>query len=191
MLNIFENAWLFLSIAVVAVCAVWVVRVFSRDKFGVFYYFVPILIVLLGLGIDFFVKTDLEIINSNLKKLVKAAQNEDCDSIGALLVEDYKDSLHSNKELFIDHCKTVLVAPLIETNVLRILSIQSKSETVEVEFTVNVFFDKDSYAAEYKPIMFVKTSVELKKYAKNQWLINRIELLELDKQPAKWRHIKY
>jgi hypothetical protein len=53
-----------------------------------------------------------------------------------------------------------------------------------------MFFDKNSYIAQnYKSFLLVKARLSFKKQLDKKWLISRIEILELDRQPTSWGHI--
>ena len=52
-------------------------------------------------------------------------------------------------------------------------------------------FDKNSYVSEnYKQFIFFKIELSFQKQPDKTWLISRGELLEIDKQPAKWNDIR-
>ena len=57
--------------------------------------------------------------------------------------------------------------------------------------TVRTVFEKQSYVYQsFKKEVFTKVKLDLQKELDNGWLINRIEILEVDRQPVNWQHIK-
>jgi hypothetical protein len=52
-------------------------------------------------------------------------------------------------------------------------------------------FDKNSYVYQnYKSFFLTKVELHLQKQPDGTWLINRAEVLELDRQPVDWSHIR-
>jgi hypothetical protein len=61
-----------------------------------------------------------------------------------------------------------------------------------VNLTAIIRFEKDSQIVKdyYAQIMWITTQVDLKKQPDKSWLINRMELLEINKQPVNWQQVK-
>ena len=52
-------------------------------------------------------------------------------------------------------------------------------------------FDKNSYVSQnYKSFLMTKSKLTLQKQPDARWLISRVEVLELDRQPVNWGHIR-
>ncbi|MBC8481208.1 MAG: hypothetical protein H8D47_00895 [Planctomycetes bacterium] len=191
MTNVTENPLLLLTIAALAIVALWLLKVFAPEKHRPYYWAIPLAITLSALALDFFIKTDLEKINLTIKNIVKAGESENPDAIAALLSNDYNDSLHLRKNIIVSHCKQLLTPHLIDKAVLRIISIQTQPETAQAVFTVNIFFEQDSTAAQYKKFMFIKMKTNLKKNNSKNWLIKSFELVEINKQKTNWKKTIY
>ena len=191
MTNIAENPFLLLTIAAAAAIVLWLLNVFAPQKHHTCHWAIPVAIALSAIAIDFFIKTDLEKINSTIKNIVKAGESENPDAIAAMLSNDYSDPLHSQKTHIVNHCKQLLTPHLIAKAIPRIISIQTQTDTAQAIFTVNILFEQDSTAAQYKKIMFIKIKANLKKTAGNNWLINSLEPIEIDKQPVNWKKTIY
>jgi hypothetical protein len=89
------------------------------------------------------------------------------------------------------HCREVLSEPLIEKNIGRTVSIDLNPPKATVIFTVRVLFDPQSYIYQgFKQQIVTEVQADLQKHPDNQWLINRVELLKIDLQPADWQSIK-
>jgi hypothetical protein len=198
MWNFFEQPWTMLAAAVVVFLVMQTAgMVLSKKRrwLAIGRFVLPAFIALLGLGLDYFVQTDLEQIKTLINTSVKAIQNEDCDAIEPLISENYRDSFHSGKAALMAHCETVLIEPLIEKNIPHIIEIKISPLEATAVFTVRIVFDKQSEVYQsFRQMMLVKVKMDLQKEpvqpkSKTNWLIGSVELLEIDMQPVGWKHI--
>jgi len=198
MWNVFEQPWTMLVTAAVVFLVMQIVcMVLSKKRrwLAIGRFALPAFIALLGLGLDYFVQTDLEQIKTLIKTSVKAVENEDCGTIEPLISENYRDSFHSGKAALMAHCGTVLIKPLIEKNVLHIIEIKISPPKATAVFTVRIVFDKQGEVYQsFRHTMLVKVKLDFQKEpvqlkSKMNWLIGSVELLEIDMQPVNWKHI--
>ena len=152
----------------------------------------PILVALTGLGFDYFVQTDNEKIRTVVRKISKAAEKEDPNSIIPLISDDYRDSHHHSKNRLMKLLKWRLEPPLIRKNISRVSSLEFTSQTTAAAvFTTRIIFDEKSPIYQnYKATALLKMQLYLHKTSDNKWLINQIEILEIDRIPANWEDIK-
>ena len=123
---------------------------------------------------------------------VKAVEQENPDAIEAIISDNYSDSYHKTKTALIRHCRRKLSEPLVKKNIKRIVEIvvSPSKTTAEATFTVRIVFDKRSYVyRNYKRTMLVRVKANLQK-EQDKWLIKQAELLELNRQPFDWRHVR-
>jgi hypothetical protein len=166
------------------------VRRIFPDKWHWWQLALPVLLAAAGLALDYLVQTDTEKIYAVISTGVNAVEKEDPDAIEAILSDNYQDSYHPTKGALMAHCRATLSEPLVEKNIKRIVSIEVSPPTAIAIFTVRILFDKQSYVYQsFKAQMFVKIKLDLQKQH-DSWLISGAELLEIDRQPADWRHIK-
>jgi hypothetical protein len=138
---------------------------------------------------DYFVQTDVEKIQDTIAGLVKAAEKEDPEAIVPLVSNNYHDSFHQSKQALLENCRERLAEPIIEKNVLSIVSLDLKPPKATVVFTVRVVFDPKGPVYEFRKMMIFKLQAQLGKEG-DKWLLTRIEVLAIDLQPADWRHIQ-
>ena len=198
MWNVFEQPWTMLAAAVVVFLVMQTAGMVlskKRRRLAIGRFVLPAFIALLGLGLDYFVRTDLEQIKTLINTSVKAVQNEDCNAIEPLISENYRDSFHSGKAALMAHCETVLIEPLIEKNIPHIIEIKISPPKATAVFTVRIVFDKQSEVYQnFRQMMLVKVKMYLQKEpvqpkSKTNWLIGSVELLEIDMHPVGWKHI--
>jgi hypothetical protein len=199
MFNIFEQPWTLFIVAVVVLCVVFGFRSISPEKRRWWQWLLPVFLVVAAFGLDFLVETDLEKIDAVINTGVKAVENENPDLIEPIIADNYTDSYHSSKSVLMAHCREILSEPLIEKNIKRTVSIDIQPPKATAIFTVRILFDKQSYVYQsFKSQMLTEVQADLQKHPDNLrlgtpyggWLINRVELLKIDFQPADWQSIK-
>ena len=191
MLDIFENPLALLTAAIVALLIVLILRRVSPDKRHWWQWFLPVFLAAAAFGLDILVQTDAEQINAVINTGVKAVEEENPDAIGTIISEDYRDSYHHTKKTLMNHCRARLSQPLVDRAIKRILSIQVSPPAATAILTVRMIFDRESYVYQsFKREMLIKIKLALQKEQDGRWRINRAEILEIDRQPAKWQNIR-
>jgi uncharacterized membrane protein len=192
MLDVCEQPWGLVTVAIIALLVLLMVRRIFPEQRHWWQLALPAFLAAAAFGLDRLVQTDLEKINAVINTGVKAVEEENPDAIEVIISESYSDSYHETKKALMLHCRRRLSEPLVEKNIKRILEIvlSPSKTTAETTFTVRIVFDKRSYIYQsYKRIILAKLKVNLQK-EQDKWLINRVELLELDMQPVDWRHVR-
>ncbi|MBC8469286.1 MAG: hypothetical protein H8D56_07420 [Planctomycetes bacterium] len=191
MYNIFEKPWTLLIVAVVVLLFIYIIRAFKPEKRQWWPLFIPIMIAISAFATDIFVETDLENINSIIKSCIQASRNEDADTIDTFIASDYHDSQHLSKQAIMIFCRAIFSEPAVERFVKLNQSIDLSSPNATVLIKGFLFFEKESrFYKELKPAMAVKLELGLKKYSNKKWIINRVELLEIDNQSFDWNTLK-
>ena len=151
---------------------------------------IPALLILAAFGLDYLIETDAEKIDAVITAAVKAAENEDPDSIEMFIADNYEDSYHRSKNALMSHCRRTLSEPLIEKNIIRIVSMDVQPPQADVIFTVRILFDKQSRPYQnFKQQMLTELQANLRKQSDGRWLISRAELLKIDLHPADWKNV--
>ena len=191
MFDIFEQPYTLIGAAFLVLFGILTFRSFCPEKRRWWQLLVPVLMTFAAFGVDTLVQTDREKINSVIHAAIKAVQQEDFTAIEATIADNYSDSYHSTKKHLMDHCRRKLSQSLVEKcKKTGILMEISDSNATAVLFAT-IFFDKNSYIAQnYKSFLLVKAKLSFRKQPGKKWLISRIEILELDKQPTGWSHIR-
>lgn len=191
MFDIFEQPWTLVGAAVLVLFSMLTLRSFFPGKRRWWQLLIPVFLTLAAFGLDMLVQTNLEKINSVIKAAIKAVQQEDCSAIEAVIANNYSDSYHSTKKQLLDHCRRELSKPLVDKGKKTGLLIDiSDSNAAAILFAV-IIFDKNSYISQnYKSLLQVKARLSLRKQPDKRWLISRIEILELDRQPTSWNRIR-
>jgi len=191
MFDIFEQPWTLLGAAVIVLSVVFTIRSVFPEKQRWWQLLIPAAIALCALGLDFFVQTDLEAVNAVIDKAMEAVEQENQGAIAQVLSDSYSDSYHDTKQSMLTHFRSELGRSSVDRNTETGLMINLSAPTATAVLFATLVFDKESFIARnYKSFLFVKAKLNLKKYPDKKWLIERIEVLELDRQPVSWSNIR-
>jgi hypothetical protein len=187
-LTIIIQAALALAIAALLTLQIFhIIRTYERRRWQ---WFLPVILIVAAFGLDLLVKTDMEKINTVISKIRKASEQENLNAIGALISADYRDSFHNSKDALMKHCRSLLSEPLVKKSRQLGIKKEISSPRAEVTLTVKVEFDEQSHYREYQPFVILKMELGLQKEQGKRWLINRAEILEVNKHPVSWRDVR-
>ena len=151
----------------------------------------PVFVAVAAFGLDMLVQTDLEKINSVINTVIKAVEGEDCTAIEAIIAENYRDSYHNTKMHLMRHCRKRLTPSLVEKNKKTASLVElSPPNAIATLFMLTTFDKNNPISVDYKSSLLLKIDLHFQKQQDKTWLINRAEILELDRQPAKWKDIR-
>ena len=191
MFDFFEQPYTLIGAAVIVLFGIFTYRSVVPEKRYWWQFLLPLFVAATGIALDVLVQTDLEKINSAIKTVIKSVQDEDCDSIEALIAEDYQDSYHNSKRELMSHCRRRLTPPLVAKNKKTGSLVKLSPPKATATLFMLTTFDKNSYVTQnYKSFIFFKIELRFQKQPDKKWLINRCELLEIDKLPANWNDIR-
>jgi hypothetical protein len=207
MFNFFEQPWtLFISAAVILYAIFRFRSIFPKKRLW-WQWLIPPFIAVIAFGLDYFIQTDFEKINTLINTGIKAVEEENISVIEAIVSANYKDSFHYSREQLRSHCERELSQSLVEENKKVSVQLEISPPTATADLTVVVKFEKDSYVAQsYKQSLITRVKLYLQKESvrprsplgeaegpdgqNKKWFINRIELLAIDNQPVSWREIR-
>ncbi|MHC4110459.1 MAG: hypothetical protein ACYSUY_05245 [Planctomycetota bacterium] len=188
-LTIIIQAVLALSIA--ALLTIQIIHIIQTYEHRRWQWLLPIILIVSAFGLDSLVKTDLEKINTVISTIRKASEQEDFDAIAALISPDYSDSFHNAKDDLMKHCRNLLSEPLVEKTRKMSLEVDISSPKAEATLVAIIHFEKQSHVyRNYRPFVIFKVKLDLQKGQDKRWLIHQTEVLEIDRQPFKWRDIR-
>lgn len=191
MFNFFEQPWTLTGVAVLVLLALLQFRSIFPEKRHWWQLLLPVFLTAFAFGLDFFVKTDLEKIRAVVQIGIKAVEQENCYAIEAIIAENYSDSHHDTKASLMTHCRDELARSPVEKNKKVSLFIEITSPQATADLTVWMRFNEAAFIAQnYKALFLIEVKLHLQKQPDKSWLINRVELIEVDKQPVSWRQVR-
>jgi hypothetical protein len=151
----------------------------------------PAFIVMAAFGTDLLVQTDREKINALLKKGMKAVEQKNLDALAAIISADYYDSFHKSKQELLAHSWREMERSGVQKIKKNSALVQMSPPQATANLIVVVRFEQDSYVAQnYKPWLLIKLRINLQNQPDKSWLVNRAEVLEVDRQPVQWREVR-
>ena len=188
MLDVFDQPWTLIGAAVLVFFGVLTFRSIFPEKNSRWQWLLPLFIIAAAFGTDYLVQTDLEKINSVINTGMKAVKNEDYRTIETIVADNYSDSHHDSKASLITHCRQKLSQNLVEKNKKtgQLITISGRNATAIIFLTMT--FAKDSYISQnYLSFLQMKVELYLQKQSyNNEWLITRVEIREINRQPVSW-----
>jgi len=154
-------------------------------------WLLPAFLAVAAFGFDLLVKTDLEKINAVINTGIKAVEEENSDAIEAIISANYHDSYHNTKKDLMERCRRRLSGPLVAKNKKRPPIIEISPPNATVTLTVIIHFDKQSSVyQDIQRLIQTKSKINLQKQQDGRWLINRVEILEINMQRVNWRDLR-
>lgn len=191
MFDLFEQPWTLVGAAVLVLFGMLTFRSVLPEKRRWWQLAMPAFIVAAAFGTDLLVQTDREKIYALLKKGMKAIEQEDPNALAAIIAVDYYDSFHNSKQELMAHTWRQMERSGVQKIKKNSALIQVSPPHASANIIVLVRFEQDSYIAQnYKPWLLIKIRINFQKQPDKSWLINRAEVLEVDKQPVQWRQVK-
>jgi hypothetical protein len=191
MLDVFEYPWLLLGVSLALLMIMGTLRCVFPEKRHWCQMAIPLLVAAGAIILDVVVDTDREQILQTTKTLHVAAEQGDVNAIAKLIAPDYQDALHRNRQQLLDRA----VAWISRSQIEKARKIGMAWETLESSTAVvsvrsGIVFTKDSAVARtYKPKFLIRIRLHLKKQANRRWLIQEIELNQVDGQSFGWRQL--
>ena len=181
---IFENVWLLLTIAGIALVVVSVIRQ-AKPEWGYWPLLIPLAIGGFAFALDAAVKTDTEAINEIISLSKQAAANGDIKTIMAFISPNYIDKSHRSKAALETEAKQVFSTMSIKKIKTQSHLLTMNSHTAESQLNLVVHFNNDSRYADAGGLVFVGIELSYEKIGKN-WFINRAEVVSVNNQPWNW-----
>lgn len=189
MWNAFEQPWLFAAISVGVGLLIGALRSVCPDRVKPWAWFVPLLLLGLGLGLDYRVTTDREQVMMTLQDIVRSAEEQDVRAIDPLVSPAYSDSYHRSKARLIGHMRSRFSRPVLERITTLSLHVDPiEGGTAAGALTATVVFDPQSSVAQVVgKTLIARVEFELSRQPDGQWLLGAMELKEVNRQPVTWR----
>lgn len=186
MTNIAQTPWLLLFTALVLLIVVTLVRQKSPEKSLWWLLLLPLVLAILALGLDYFIKTDFEKVKHTVKCARNAIVAEDADALSTTLSPEYSNRSHKSGKQLVSFMRSFFTTTQINKAPQRGGNIVIDATTATAENTYRVHVEPNSAYAQAATIYFVKVRFRLTKNADAQWLITGCELMELNSQPFHW-----
>ena len=189
MTNIFQTPWLLLFISLVLLIVVTVVRQNSPEKQLWWLLLLPLVLAIIALGFDYFIKTDYEKVKQAVKHARDAIVAEDADALARTLSPGYSDRSHNSGDQLVGFLRSFFATTQIDKAPQTTGQIVIDAPTATAENVYRVHVGPNSAYTQTASLYYVKVRIRLTKNADAKWLITGCELRELNFQPFHWRDL--
>jgi len=187
--NLFETPWLLLFIALLLLIVVWFIRQSLPEKRTWPLLLAPAALAILGLGLDYFVRTDYERIDTVLEKGRRAALNGNTEALADVLAKDYSDRIHGSKHELVSFFKSFFQKSKFDGIRRTSSEIVADPPRATADCAFRVQLAPDNAYTQAAGLYFVKLRFTLSKQPDGNWLISRADLQEVNFQAMGWKDI--
>jgi ketosteroid isomerase-like protein len=184
---IFEQPWVLLAVAFVALVIVYFARTSFPEKSKWWHLLIPVLIAGGAFGLDHLVKTDHEKIVETLERLTMAVMEKDVDTISGLISDDYSDRYHRSKSSIMGTSKYVVRMHKFKSIVMTFHEVIIDGETADAEILVRLRTDSKESTMPTPELSYVRLKLVMAKKADGNWRIESTGLVEYNNQPVSWK----
>ncbi|MBN1818561.1 MAG: hypothetical protein JW828_14455 [Sedimentisphaerales bacterium] len=188
MTNILEEPWLLLFVSLVALGGIVLFRQSGAgQQSGGKLFLIPLGIALLGFGLDRFIKTDREKIESTLNRSIRFARTRNFEDFDTIFSPNYSDAFHRNRDQLRQFCESSLAMADIERLSKRRFLLTIRKDAAEADLSVMVRLRglTREYAGS-KSLFFVEARLYFEAMPDGRWMIRSCELVSLNNQPFNW-----
>ncbi len=184
--QIFETPWPVLTVALIALAVVVIIRQTWPDKRRWWQLLIPAVLAVGGFGLEHFIETDYEKIESLINSGIEAVIDQDLGQINRIISPDYSDSRHRSKDALMGYCRDLLAQPFVERIKKQQVQIIISAPEAEAELSVRLHLHPQNTYALGGTLMYVKMKLYLAKTPYGNWLISRTEIISVNNQPFGW-----
>ena len=182
--TVFENVWLLLTVAGVALVAVSIARQ-VKPEWGYWPLGVPLAIAGLAFALDAAVTTDTEAITKIIATSKQAAVRGDVDALMAIVSPAYTDTAHHDKADLRKTAERVLASASIKKIKTQSHLLTLQAQTAQSQLNLVVHFNNDSRYAAAGSLLFAGVKLSYEKRGEN-WYISAVEDVTINNQRWNW-----
>lgn len=187
--QIFETPWPVLTVALIALAVVVIIRQTWPDKSRWWQLLIPVVLAAGGLGLEHFIETDYEKIESVIEAGRRAVISQDVGRIAGIVSPDYSDSSHYSKDALLLFCRDLLDQPFVERIKKQQELITISGQGAEAELSVRLHLHPQNPYAVGGTLMYLKMKLHLTKTAYGNWLISGSQIISINNQPFGWGNV--
>jgi len=188
MWNIYENSWLLLTLAGIALVAASIYRQ-AKPEHGYWPLLAPVLLAGIGFALDLAVVTDFEAVEQVISECKTAAVANQVSVIGGNISPNYRDSAGRNKAQIEDSMQFILSAASVQK--VRVLShnITIDGRSGKSDFEAAVHLGANNTYTSGTSFMYVGLEFGFEKIG-DRWFIQKAEVRSVNNQPMNWSHVR-
>ncbi|RKY10600.1 MAG: hypothetical protein DRP65_06360 [Planctomycetota bacterium] len=184
--QIFETPWPALTVALIALAVVVIIRQTWPERSRWWQLLIPLIIAAAGLGLEHFIETDYEKIESVIEAGRQVVISRDIGRLASIISTDYSDSRHYSKDALLLFCRDLLSQPFVERIKRQQELVNISGQKAQAEISLRLHLHPQNPYAQGGTLMYVKMKLRLTKTAYGNWLISGSDIISINNQPFGW-----
>ena len=189
-LNIFETPWLLLMISAVVWMVISIVALMKGMENRRWRLLLPLAGVLVAFGVDYFIKTDYEKIDSLVTILTDSAVEGDLSQLETIISADYSDAKNKSKRHLLAFCTPIYGRGQIQKINRKYFDINVTRPKAKCDLDMVVILDPESSYAMAGYIVSLETRLHLSRSDDGMWQIVSSEILKANNYDVSWKSVR-
>jgi hypothetical protein len=189
MWNVTEAPWLGLILAGVAFSVVMMIRQAAPDKRNWKQLAIPLLILAISLGLDYFIRTDREKIEGVFRQARRMAVKKDFSDFNRIFSPQYQDSRNRTREELRQFCEESLSMSSLSSVRVRSQELDIRGTEATGDIRLRVWLHYRGEELEVQTPYWVRLRGEFARQPDGEWRIISTEIVSVNDDPMGWREI--
>ena len=190
LLNIFETPWLLLMISAAVWMIITIVALMKGMENRRWRLLLPLLLGMIAFGVDYFVKTDHEKIDSLVTILTESAVDGNLSQLEMIVSENYSDAKNKSKRHLLAFCKPIYGRGQIQKINRKYFDINVTRPKAKCDLDMVVILDPESSYAMAGNIVAIETRLHLSRSDDGMWQIVSSEILKANNYDVSWKTVR-
>jgi hypothetical protein len=187
--HVLETPWPVLTAAIILLAIIVLFRQSWPDKRRWWQLLVPVILAVVGVGLEHLFKTDYEKIASVIDSGIQAVIDRDIGQINRIISPDYSDSRHHSKDAIMAFCGDLLSERFAEKIKKQQEKITILAPEATAELLVRLHLSPQNTYAAMGTLMYVKIKLYFTKTTHGNWLISGTEIVSVNNQTLNWNSV--
>lgn len=186
---IFQSPWVLIWVSTMVWLVAAIIRVTIPEKKHWWHMAAAVVIFAAAFGVDYFVQTDREKIDSLIDRGIEATVAADVEAVGAIIGGNYCDRVHKSKADFMDTCREYFRRPGVESIKRSYYEVTITETWAVVDMNAVVHLVGGNSEVPMIQMIPVKLKIECQKNGEKDWAVSSADLVEVNGTAVNWNHI--
>ncbi len=189
MWNVTETPWLSLIVAGLTFSIVMMIRQANPDSRNWKQLAIPMILLVAGLGLDFFIRTDHEKIVEVFKQARRIGVTQDFTHFNKVFAAEYRDSRNRNRDDLRRFCEESLAMTSLKSVRIRSQQLQIRDGKATGDIRLRVWLHYRGEELEVQTPYWVRLRGEFVRLPDREWRIVSTEIVSVNDDPMGWREV--
>lgn len=189
MYDIFQSPWVLIGVSAAVWLVAAIIRVMFPEKKHWWHMAAAVVIFAAAFGVDYFVQTDREKIDSLIDRGIEATVAADVEGVGAIIGDNYADRVHKSKADFVDTCRAYFRRPTVESIKRSYYKVTITGISAVVDMNAVVHLAGENSEMPTIQMIPVKLKIACTRNGEKDWTVSSADLVEMNNNPVNWNDI--